>query len=319
MENHLILFRVIGTLTGLFFLLLGFLRFREHLIRRHEFLIFSLFGVALTTVSIFPDSVNILVGMFSLENKQFGRLITLLIFSNLLLWVLVFGLRNKDSVRSISIDLLIRHLGKSQFSANYENNVVKEIAVIIPALNEARNLEKVLPLIPQEIQGHSSGALVVDDGSSDDTVAVTRLSGYPVVSNPMKRGGGAALRLGYDIAVQGNAKILVTMDADGQHLPEEIEGLVAPIINDSADVVIGSRILGKYEQDSRLRLLGVHIFSFMINFIAGTRITDCSNGFRAFRVDAMKKVLLLQDQFHTAELIIDAAKKGLRIGEAPVT
>ena len=59
--------------------------------------------------------------------------------------------------------------------------------------------------------------------------------------------------------------------------------------------------------------------SVIINFFGGTRITDCSNGFRAFRIDSLKRVLLLQDQFHTAELILDAAKKGIRIGEVPVT
>ncbi len=140
-----------------------------------------------------------------------------------------------------------------------------------------------------------------------------------MVSNPINRGGGAALRLGYDIAKAARAKIIVTMDGDGQHLPEEIQNLVEPILNNEADFVIGSRVLGKHERDNIVRWVGIHTFNLIINLLAGTRITDCSNGFRAFRVDSLQKVLLLQDQFHTAELIIDAARKGIRIREVPVT
>ena len=144
-------------------------------------------------------------------------------------------------------------------------------------------------------------------------------SGHLVVSNPINRGGGAALRLGYDIATEAGAKIVVTMDGDGQHLPEEIPRLVEPILNDGADFVIGSRLLGKYQKDSLVRWLGIHIFNLIINTLAGTKISDCSNGFRAFRVDALRKVFLLQDQFHTAELLIDASRKRIRIAEVPVT
>ena len=65
--------------------------------------------------------------------------------------------------------------------------------------------------------------------------------------------------------------------------------------------------------------IGILVFNYIINIFAGTRITDCTNGFRAFRVEALKKILLYQDQFHTAELIIDAARKGIRITEVPVS
>jgi glycosyltransferase involved in cell wall biosynthesis len=114
---------------------------------------------------------------------------------------------------------------------------------------------------------------------------------------------GAALRLGYDIAVAGGAKIVLTMDGDGQHRPNEIERLVKPILDDEVDIVIGSRLLGQCERDSKIRWIGIHLFNFIINLLAGTRITDCSNGFRSFRVESLKKIVLLQDQFHTAELI----------------
>ncbi len=323
MEGSLLLLRIIGGLLGIVFIIWAFARFRLHIFRRHEFLLMSLFGLVLLVVSVNPDSINIIASMLSMKNTQFGRLITLLILSNLLLWFFVFGLRNRDFKNSTQFDLLIRRLARDRFLEEYridkDADTIKEITVIIPALDEAENMAQLLPGMPKEIRGHALGVLVVDDGSIDDTSLIVKKLGFQVVANPINRGGGAALRLGYDIALSGGAKIIVTMDGDGQHMPEEIQHLVDPILKNETDIVIGSRILGKREKDSSFRWVGIHVFNFIINMLAGTHITDCSNGFRAFRVDALEQVFLIQDQFHTAELIIDAARKGLRIGEAPIT
>ena len=115
------------------------------------------------------------------------------------------------------------------------------------------------------------------------------------------------------------ADIVVTMDADGQHDPAEIERLVQPILNDQADFVLGSRLLGAREKDSQVRLVGIYTFNFILRLLTGVKFTDCSNGFRAFRLSELKKITLRQDQFHTTELIIEAVKKGGRITEVPVT
>ncbi|MGB5748817.1 MAG: glycosyltransferase family 2 protein, partial [Desulfobacterales bacterium] len=131
--------------------------------------------------------------------------------------------------------------------------------------------------------------------------------------------GGAALRLGYDILRSSGANICITMDADGQHRPEEIEKLVSPIISDEYDVVIGSRVLGTREKDSTVRAAGVHIFGVIISSLLGKRISDPSSGFRAFRMEPLKNIELREDQYHTSELIIEAVKKGLRVKEVPIT
>lgn len=319
MNEPLVLLRVIGGALGLVIVLWAFARFRVRLIKRHEYLLLSLFGAGLLVVAVYPDSINTLAGMLSMQDRQFGRLITLLILSNMLLWVLIFNLRSRDAGRSVQFDLLVRKLAMQRFLEKDGRDKIKEITVIIPALNEAENLEQILPLMPETVGGHSVGVLVVDDGSEDETVAVVKKHGCPVVSNPVNRGGGAALRLGYDIARAGGAKIVVTMDADGQHQPGEIERLVEPVLSREADFVIGSRVLGKGAGDSIVRWLGIRIFNLVINALARTRVTDCSSGYRAFSVESLTKVLLLQDRFHTAELIIDAAKKGLRIRDVPVT
>jgi hypothetical protein len=319
MAVSLVFLRILGGILGAFFFLWAFSRYRKHLIRRAEFLVMSSMGAGLVLVALFPNSINIIAGMLSLEDKQFGRLITLLIFSNFALWILIFGLRGKNAKASIQFDLLVRNLAKRQFLSDENVDRLKEIVVIIPALDEAESLNRILPSVPEVVQGHPVSVLVVDDGSRDETVTVVKKHSHLVVSNPINRGGGAALRLGYDIATEAGARIIVTMDGDGQHLPGEIERLVGPILRNEADFIIGSRILGKHERDSLVRWLGIHTFNLVINLLAGTKITDCSNGFRAFHVDSLKNVLLLQDQFHTAELIIDSARKGIRIGEVPIT
>ena len=101
-----------------------------------------------------------------------------------------------------------------------------------------------------------------------------KIKATSVVSNVINRGGGAALRLGYDILRNSGADICITMDADGQHRPEEIEQLVLPIINDEYDVVIGSRVLGTREKDSPIRAAGVHVFGVIISSLLGERISD---------------------------------------------
>ena len=92
--------------------------------------------------------------------------------------------------------------------------------------------------------------LVVSDGSEDDTAAVARAAGALVAELPIRRGGGLALRVGYDIALELGASVVVTMDADGQHRPEELATMVAPILAGEADYVNGSRMLGDFERES---------------------------------------------------------------------
>ncbi len=319
MQESLIWLRIGGALLGLGSLVLSFVRFRRYSIGRRDFVLLSLFGLSLLVVSVLPGSVNVFAGMLSLEDKQFGRLITLLIFSSFGLWLFVLALNSSDLKKANQFDRLVRGLVRQNFAHEHGYDDIKEITVIIPALNEARNLEVVLPRLPRQVLGREVGVLVVDDGSTDDTAQVVQKLGFGLVSSPLNRGGGAALRLGYDLAMAGGAQIVVTMDGDGQHRPEELAQLVEPLLTGEADFVIGSRVLGQREKDSTVRWVGIRVFNFVINTLAGTRITDCSSGYRAFKVQVLQQVILLQDQFHTAELIIDAARKRLRIQEVPIT
>ena len=311
--------RWIGLAVGIIAVIVFFFRFRQGRLRRLDFFLAMLFGASLVTVSLYPNSVNLLRDMLSLKADQFSRLIAIIIVSNLLLWFVVFYTRMGNQSQLIQFDRLIRKLGMNEFERDYGQKALPPVLVVIPAYNEAENIVHVLEAMPKKVCGKDLTALVVDDGSSDGTADAVRSVGFPVVQTPINRGGGAALRLGFDIAARGGAEMVVTMDADGQHLPAEIERLVAPVVQEEMDFVIGSRILGEREKDSAVRYLGIHLFNTVIRVLTNVKITDCSNGFRCLRVSQLSRIRLAQDQYHTSELIIEAAKKGIRIGEAPVT
>ena len=206
----------------------------------------------------------------------------------------------------------MRQLAKQDYRRKHGQNDAS-IYVVIPAYNEADNIEPVLARIPEEVLGLRVRPLVVVDGATDATQQVVERMNHAAVGYTVNRGGGSALKAGYEIALEDDAEIVVTLDADGQHSPEEIERLVAPILDGSADLVNGSRVLGSYEKDSQVRAAGVVLFNWLISLLTMTHITDCSNAFRAIRVSELGKLQLRQSQFHSSEMLIEALKRGLRV------
>jgi hypothetical protein len=312
--------RWLGLFVGIGVFLYSFARFRGARTSRFDFGLGFLFSLSLIVVSAVPDSVNLLRNMLMLERDQFSRLIAVLIASNVALWLLMISARARAMGHADQFDRLVRSLGVSEFRRLHPDlERLPAVVVVIPAYDEAENVGAVIDAMPESVRGKTLAALVIDDGSHDDTAGAARRAGALVALCPVNRGGGAALRLGFDIAIEYGAEIVVTMDADGQHLPSEIEGLVAPVVDGNLAFVIGSRILGTHERDSSLRWAGIHFFNTLIRLLTPVKISDCSNGFRALRARELSQLLLRQDQFHTAELIIEAAKRGIPIGEAPVT
>lgn len=174
------------------------------------------------------------------------------------------------------------------------------------------------PVCPK-INGLDLNALAVVDGGDDDTYDVAKSLNIPVVKTAINRGGGLTLRLGYKLALEHGAEIIVTMDADGQHDPAQIKDIITPIINMEADFVLGSRILESAKNTPFLRKTGIFIFSGIISLLTLTHLTDCSNGFRAIKSDGLNKLLLKEKQYYSPELLIEAARNGLIIKEVPVT
>lgn len=313
--------RVIGLAVGIIGLYLTFKIYRGPRWRRANFIFFGIFSLSIIVVSLNPDFLNTLAAIFSLRMEQRGRILTLLIFSNIFLWFLLLYFKTKLDKFGYQFDILIREIGYDESVELLRDKLAdKEIGVIIPAYNEAQGLGELLKRIPSQIEGKKVGVIVIDDGSTDDTVGKVRQAGFLVAKNKVNRGQGGASRLGYDILLKhSNVKVGVTMDADGQHLPQEIHKLVRPVLNGEYDLVIGSRILGKKEKGTLLRSTGIHLLTRLINFLTGMSLTDCSSGFKAFNVSKMKALHLTEEQFQAAEIIIEAAKKGFTIGEVPIT
>lgn len=312
--------RIVGLIIGLFGLFLTFRVYRGPRWKRINFVFSGFFSIAIIAVSIYPGLLNRVAGMLALEQQERGRILTLLIFSSIMLWFLLIHSKNRLDEHRHQFDLLIRNFGHEEVKHILEQQISdKQIVVILPAYNEEKNLGELLKNMPKKINDTPLGVLLVDDGSGDDTYNIATQAGALVVRNRINRGQGAASRLGYDVLVKYNVPIGVTMDSDGQHRYEDIEKLVKPILEDKYDLVIGSRILGKRQETTFLRRLGVGLFTNIINALLGTKLTDCSSGFKAFNISRMKQMQLREDQFQSAEVIIEASKKGLRIGEVPIT
>jgi len=307
---------VILGLTGLSFACI--LRFGLRRGRNLDWLVVSALSLVLLLLGLSPDFFNSLLAFFSFEKGGGQRLTGLLVFSSLVLYVLVFLAISRSSRVEQSVDRLVRELAKREFRKTHGESD-EPIYVIIPAYNEAENIGHVLERIPEEVLGLKTKCLVVIDGATDDTEKVVRRLDQGAVSYTINRGGGAALKAGYELAIEDGARIVVTIDADGQHLPEEITRLVKPILDGEADLVNGSRVLGHYEKDGSVRAAGVVLFNWLVSLLMAKRITDCSNAFRAIRVSELPKLELRQAQFHTSELLIESLKKGLRVKEVPVT
>ena len=194
-----------------------------------------------------------------------------------------------------------------------------ELVLVMPAYDEADNLRALLPDRPAEVAGLTAHLVVVDDGSRDDTAAVAAAAGAWAIRSPDNRGGGFALKLGFCAARRLGARFVVTLDADGQHRFADLPAVVAPLVAGAADLVIGSRRLGAAVGGSRLRGLGVRVFSALLTFLTHQRITDCASGLRGLAMARHGALQLHQARHHTAELIIEAARRGLTIVEVPIT
>jgi glycosyltransferase involved in cell wall biosynthesis len=197
--------------------------------------------------------------------------------------------------------------------------VPNRVAVVIAALNEEGSIGELLAEIPTTACGLEVRTIVVDDGSTDRTAEIAREAGVHVHSFAANEGHGVALRAGYRIArEQLDAEYIVTLDADGQWNPAEIETVLLPLVDGEADFVIGSRVLGATETDDAFRQAGVHVYARLVRMLTGVRVTDTSSGFRALRAEVTERVRQTQVQYQTSELLIGAIFAGYRVVERPI-
>ncbi|MFN7998563.1 MAG: glycosyltransferase family 2 protein [Bryobacteraceae bacterium] len=188
--------------------------------------------------------------------------------------------------------------------------------LIIPALNEEQAIGRTLDAVPWELYRQ---VLVADNGSRDRTAEIAVAHGATVVSEPQRGYGAACLRA--LAAVKSGAEAVVFMDADSSDDPQEAFLLLAPILEGRAELVLGSRTLGKVEKGSVLphQAFGNRLATALIRLIYGYRFSDLGP-FRAVRTDCLMRLGMRDRNYGwTAEMQIKAVRQGLRIVEIPVT
>ena len=205
------------------------------------------------------------------------------------------------------------------FLATHAPGLGAPLAIVIPAYNEEPTVAAVIGEIPRSAAGLQTEVIVVVDGARDATASKAAGAGALVCDVPVNRGQGAALRLGYWLARARGARVIATIDADGQYEPDEIGRVVAPILAGNADFVSGSRRLGAELTTDKMRHLGVLVFGALISVLVRSRITDPACGIRAMRSEVTADVVLEQPQYQASELMISAALHGYRLAEVPTT
>lgn len=193
----------------------------------------------------------------------------------------------------------------------------KKIFCIIPAYNEEKNLGKVVA----DVKKYCTEVVVIDDCSSDQTTAIAKQAGATVLRHPINRGQGAALQTGNEYALKNRADILVHFDADGQFLAEDIPVGVSPILNGEADVVLGSRFLGK---DSNMpwskKYLIMPVARLVNKILFGSNLSDPQNGFRILSRQAAEMIKINNDgSAHCNEILHKIFHYKLRVKEIPIT
>lgn len=195
-----------------------------------------------------------------------------------------------------------------------------KLIIQIPCFNEADALPSTLLGIPREIEGIGSiELLVIDDGSDDDTSGVARRYGvHHIVRHRSNRGLAAAFQSGLDAALRAGADIIVNTDADGQYCSDDIPKLVRPIVQGTADIVIGDRGVRTNQHFGPLKRLLQRAGSAVVQRLSRASIPDAVSGFRALSRDAALRITITSEFSYTTDMLIQAGRKRLGILSTPI-
>ncbi|MBR2562490.1 MAG: glycosyltransferase family 2 protein [Eubacterium sp.] len=190
-----------------------------------------------------------------------------------------------------------------------------KILLIIPAYNEEKSIVRVVEKIRVEFPDYDY--VVINDGSTDDTLRICREHGYSVISHPVNLGLAGAFQTGMKYACLHHYDAAMQFDADGQHQPEYVEKLIRKMESDSDDIVIGSRFVDKAKGKS-LRMLGNTLLSWAIRLTTGQKISDPTSGMRLYGKTVMQEFAEELNYGPESDTIAFLIKKGAKVGETQV-
>lgn len=194
------------------------------------------------------------------------------------------------------------------------------LSIIIPVYNEELTVGNVIDRTTVAVQnlGLNFEIIVVDDHSYDRSLQVAKRRNVRLYKLKQHLGKGYALRVGF---LKAKGDIIVTIDSDGSHWPEELSEVLAPVLADKADMVIGSRYMNHKRVEARkLNKFGVHIFNYLIQILTGVTNTDSQSGYRAMKREVLAKQKLKSGEYEIeSEMLVKTAKLGFRVAEVPIT
>jgi glycosyltransferase involved in cell wall biosynthesis len=207
-------------------------------------------------------------------------------------------------------------------TVDIEPATTRRLVILVPALNEGASIaETVEKLIEgtKAMTGFEVRIYVIDDGSSDDTGAKARAAGaHRVLRHQVNRGLGAAVRTGLAAARDDDADIALKFDADLQHEVEDIAKMVAPIVDDQAEIVYGNRFKGMQYRMPFVRRVGNFVFTRLMAWMTGWPLYDSQPGIFAVSRAYLEKFYLPGDYNYTQQILLDAYHKGLRFAHVAV-
>ncbi|HLN44828.1 MAG TPA: glycosyltransferase family 2 protein [Candidatus Sulfotelmatobacter sp.] len=195
-----------------------------------------------------------------------------------------------------------------------------ELSIVVPAYNEEHTVGNVIDRLKATLRkiGLSHEIIVVDDHSKDRTAKISKNHKVMIYSFDQHMGKGYALRAGFKKA---KGEIIVTIDSDGSNLPEELPIVLKPILEDKADLVIGSRFSGeKPTSGKKVNVVGVRIFNSVIRLLTGAKVSDSQSGYRAMKSQLLKDLRLNSGTYEIeSEMLVKIARRRFRICEVPIT
>jgi glycosyltransferase involved in cell wall biosynthesis len=204
----------------------------------------------------------------------------------------------------------------SEIKATIQRQQLPEIIAAIPCFNE----ELFIGSVVLKTRDYVDKVIVIDDGSTDKTALVAEKAGATVIKHSANRGKGAAISTAFQQAREIGCKALVLLDGDGQHDPAYIPSLIKPVLEDKADMVVGSRYLEIKSHIPRVRKWGQRVLTFFTNLGSRVRLTDSQSGLRAFSPKAIEAFSFVEEGLSVeSEMQFLANEAGLRVTEVPVS